>query len=562
MMTRLRFALPLLALITACSDPLNLPDSTPDASDDRSTEDTGVVDDMAAIDDRPDPMTDVVEMDQSAPDATVNDVPTPPNDSASDVPTPPTDGGSCAVVAPPAMQPVSGALLPERRVTCGCRTRTPSVTAGSMANRYMVRGRIVSPSVVTNDGEVLVNGNLISCVGARGTCASRADAANATVIETGGIIYPGLIDGHNHVSYNWLPEWTAPRLYSNRYQWQGASAYSTFIQPYRDNVGAHECAMAKYGEIRAIFGGTTTIQGAPNRTCIRTLARNPEFAYDFAGVDHHQTNILGISTVDATAAATLRSNMDSGNLTTYIIHLSEGIDDPSRAEFTDLVSKNLLTRATVMVHGTALVDAHHMQAGAAMAKIVWSPRSNVLLYGDTTDVRTALSRGVLVSLAPDWTPSGAPDMFQELRFARNVGRNRWPGVLTDRKLVEMVTSDAARVMDRQANIGSIEPMKYADLLVIPDTGCDPYSALIDAVAADIAMVMIGGKPLYGDSALMRALPAAAQTACEDVTVCGSPRVACVSVPGGINGTNQTLAQINDEIRGFYPAALPFVPRCP
>ena len=186
----------------------------------------------------------------------------------------------------------------------------------------------------------------------------------------------------------------------------------------------------------------------------------------------------------------------------------------------------------------------------------------MLLYGDTTDVRTALSRGVLVSLAPDWTPSGAPDMFQELRFARNVGRNRWPGVLTDRKLVEMVTTDAARVMDRQTVIGSIEPMKYADLLVIPDTGCDPYSSLIDAVAADIAMVMIGGKPLYGDSALMRALPAAAQTACEDVTVCGAPRVACVSVPGGINGTNQTLAQINDEIRAFYPAAMPFVPRCP
>ncbi len=553
----------MLLLASACAEPLILPDATPDAS---APTDTGVIDDMSAAEDRVDPLPDASAPDASAPDSETPDVqgmdvPSQPDASLPDVIAPPVDG-SCAVVPAAPMQPVSGALLPERRVTCGCRTASPSVTAGSMANRYLVRGRVVSPTVVTNNGEVLVNGNLISCVGASGACSARSDAMGATVINTGGIIYPGLIDGHNHVAYNWLPEWVAPTRYSNRYQWQRATAYSTYITPYRDNVGAHECAMAKYGEVRAIFAGTTTIQGGPNRTCTRTLARNPEFAFDFAGADFHQTNILGIGTVDAMAAATLRSNMDMGRLTTYIIHLAEGVDDPSRAEFTDLVSKNLLTNATVMVHGTALLDAQHMQAGAARARLVWSPRSNVLLYGDTTDVRSALARGLLVSLAPDWTPSGAPDILQELRFARNVGRNRWPGLLTDRKLVEMVTTDAARVLDRHTTIGSIEPNKYADLVVIPDYGCDAYSSLVDAVAADIAFVMVGGKPLYGDPAIMRALPAGAQTACEDTTVCGQTRVACVAVPGGINTTNETLAQITTELRSFYPGILPLVPRCP
>lgn len=532
-----------------------LPDAEPDASAPDASADTRPVDDMVAIEDSSNPLPDAEAMDASEPDASAPDATSLP-----DVTIPPD--GSCAVSPPVPMQPISGALLPERRVTCGCRVGTPSVTAGAMANRYLLRGRIVSPSVVTNNGEVLVNGNLISCVGASGACASRADAAGATIINTAGIIYPGLIDGHNHVAYNWLPEWRAPMLYSNRYQWQRAAAYSTFITPYRDNVGMHECAMTKYGEARAIFAGTTTIQGAPNRTCIRTLARNPEFGADFGGVDHHQTNILGIGTVDAAAAMTLRTNMDSGALTTYIVHLSEGVDQSSRDEFTDLVSKNLLTRATVMVHGTALIDMQHMQAGTAGAKLVWSPRSNVLLYGDTTDVRSALMRNVLVSIGPDWTPSGAPDILQELRFARNVGRNRWPGLLTDRKLVEMVTIDGARVLDRQTNIGSIEPNKYADLMVIPDYGCDPYASLIDALASDIALVMVGGKPLYGDRAIMRALPAAAQAGCEDTTVCGSTRVACVSVPGGPNGTDQSLASITAELQAFYPSVLPLVPRCP
>jgi hypothetical protein len=522
-----------------------LPDAEPDANSSEDAANERVIDDHVVIEEDFTSPFDAASMDSGDPDASI-----PPPDA------------SCPILAPPPAQPISGELLPERRVTCGCRVGHPSVTTGTIANRYLLRGRVVSPSVVTPNGEVLVNGNLISCVGATGTCASRADAAGATIIDTGGIIYPGLIDGHNHVAYNWLPEWRAPMRYSNRYQWQRAAAYSTFIAPYRDNVGTHECAMTKYGEARAIFAGTTTIQGAPNRMCIRTLARNPEYGADFGGVDRHQTNVLGIGTVDSSTASTLRMNMDRGTLTAYIIHLAEGVDQPSRDEFTDLVGKNLLTSATVMVHGTALIDMQHQQAGAAGAKIVWSPRSNVLLYGDTTDIRSALMRGVLVSIGADWTPSGSPDLLQELRFARNVGRNRWPGLLSDRKLVEMVTIDAARVLDRQDYIGSIEPNKYADLMVIPDYGCDPYTSLVDAVAADIVLVMVGGKPLYGDAAIMRALPPAAQAGCETTTVCGSVRVACVAVPGGANQTDQTLASITAELQSFYPMVLPLVPRCP
>lgn len=519
--------------------------------------------DLGPIDDRVDDrsVADIVAPDERPEfDAAETSPADGGTDSGVDVPTMIGDGG-CPIVPPAPMQPISADLLPERRVTCGCRTRMPSVTPGA-ADRYLLRGRVVTPMEVHASGEVLVVGGLIHCVGAAGACSTRMEAMGATTIDTGGLIYPGLIDGHNHVSYNWLPEWSAGRTFSNRYQWQRATSYDTFIRPYRDNVGTHECSMAKYGEARAIFAGTTTIQGGPNRTCTRVLARNPEFGADFGGVDRHQTNILGISTVTAAQAMTLRTNMDNGSLTAYIIHLSEGIDDSSRAEFTELVSKNLLTQATVIVHGTALLDGQHMQAGDARAKIVWSPRSNVLLYGDTTDVRAALMRGVLVSIAPDWTPSGAPDILQELRFARNVARNRWPGLLSDRKLVEMVTTDAARVLDRHTLIGSLTPGRYADLVVFPDYGCDPYSSLVDAVAADVELVMVGGRPLFGTQAIMRALPASVQNGCEDSTVCGAPRVACVARPGASDMMDRTLAQITADLRSFYPGVLPLVPRCP
>jgi cytosine/adenosine deaminase-related metal-dependent hydrolase len=541
----------LLLALSGCSDPLVIPDS--------STHDTVEVDNPTTDFG---PARDVVEADLVAQDVQQNgtDVVT------ADRMEPPIDApfqpdGSCVATPPPPMQPISPTLMPERRVTCGCRIAAPQLTAGA-ADRYLLRGRIVTPTEVYADGEVLIVRDRFQCVGPAGMCAMRPEANGATVYVTGGVIYPGLIDAHNHVAYNWLPEWVPPRQYANRYQWAGAAAYSTFITPYRTNSGMHECAMAKYGEARAIFAGTTTIQGGPNRICTRVLARNPEFGADFGGVDTHATNILGISTVDAMAAANLRAQMDSNRLTTYIIHLAEGVDDSSRAEFADLRTKNLLTQATVLVHGTALMDAHHTEVGTARARLVWSPRSNIALYGGTTDIRSALAHGVPVALAPDWTPSGAPDVLQELRYARNLARQMWPNLLSDRALVEMVTSRAAAVLGRGTDIGAIAVGRYADVMVVPDWGCDPYSTLIDAPTADVEMVFVGGKPLYGRADLMRALPAAAQTACESTTICGTERVACVARPGAGDMMDQTLAQITSEIQAFYPMPLPLVPRCP
>src|SRR5690349_6800252 len=42
-----------------------------------------------------------------------------------------------------------------------------------------------------------------------------------SVLDTGGTIYPGLIELHNHLSYNILPLWDVPKRYGNRGNWAG-----------------------------------------------------------------------------------------------------------------------------------------------------------------------------------------------------------------------------------------------------------------------------------------------------------------------------------------------------
>ena len=68
-------------------------------------------------------------------------------------------------------------------------------------------------------------------------------------------------------------------------------------------------------------------------------------------------------------------------------------------------------------------------------KLVWSPASNVFLYGATTNVPLARSLGVTVALAPDWSLGGGPTMLDELRFAQAWDAQHWNASLTARDLV-------------------------------------------------------------------------------------------------------------------------------
>src|SRR6188508_3275931 len=49
------------------------------------------------------------------------------------------------------------------------------------------------------------------------------------VVATGGTIFPGLIELHNHLSYNALPLWQVPKKYVNRDQWSGIPEYRKLI---------------------------------------------------------------------------------------------------------------------------------------------------------------------------------------------------------------------------------------------------------------------------------------------------------------------------------------------
>lgn len=445
-------------------------------------------------------------------------------------------GAACGGVA---VTPIGGDTPPP--------TATAMATGTPIAADWKLRGAIVTTAGVIDPGEITVLGDTITCVG-----ASCPTGAEVPVYDAGGYVFPGLVDLHNHVGYDFLPAWTPSHTYSNRNQWQSDSAYADAKQPYVDNQSAYTCEMTKYAEIGQLVSGVTTTEGAPSRTCIETLVRDID-NYNELGTDWVRTNILGISSVTDSDAANLRAQMDTGATRAYLIHLAEGIDATSRNEWDALAAKNLVRKETVIIHGTALTDAEFQQMAAAGMPLVWSPVSNLNLYGATTDVATAKADGVRISLAPDWTLSGSANMLDELHAAA-----AWSDangqVFTDRELFDMATSHPADAASYGNLLGRLQPGAKADLFVLKGwDGADPWTSLVrHATRADVALVVIGGVGLYGTPDRMAPF---ATDLSETVSVCGEDRLVTVAKPITTDLLGQTWSDIRSTILGFDPAAI-------
>jgi cytosine/adenosine deaminase-related metal-dependent hydrolase len=187
-----------------------------------------------------------------------------------------------------------------------------------------------------------------------------------------------------------------------------------------------------------------------------------------------------------------------GEVDAFYLHPADGQADNqrSRNEFGRLVEDYQgLTPATVLIHGTALTRQQLGQVRDAGAKLVWSPQSNLRLYGQTTPVADALQLGVLVGLGADWLPSGSTSLLAELKVAaRTLARQGHP--LAPRQLVKMVTSTAAQIAGLADQLGTLEPGRPADLLVVERRRQDPYASVVAADPSWVQLVMVDGDLAY------------------------------------------------------------------
>ena len=430
----------------------------------------------------------------------------------------------------------------------------PEITPGA-SGRFLLSGTLLLPQGPLV-GELLVEGNLITCVAE--SCASAAGAAGATVIRTGGVIFPGMLDGHNHGLFNIFDEddWNPGRFYGSHNDWTSDTRYQQVLdakQYLNKDVTSPvdlRCEIDKYAELKALIAGTTSFTLAPGAVelaCYSSLARTIDTSRNGLGTDLLRT---AISVPSASGAQTICNAYAAGTCNAYAVHVAEGINATARNEFATLESRMsgcLLAPQTSIVHGTALGEAEFSKMAVAGMRLIWSPKSNLFLYNDTTRIDLALLAGVkTIALAPDWSLGGSVNLLDELRVANQVSQSKWNGVLSAQRLFDMVTIDAARALGVDASLGSLEVGKRADLVLARIDPSQPYASLLTASPRDLDLVMVDGKPLYGTLELKAAAPST--PGCEELSLCGATKFLCVAESSTQNKLNQTYAEIVDVLR--------------
>src|SRR3989344_787751 len=95
--------------------------------------------------------------------------------------------------------------------------------------------------------------------------------------KTYDVLYPGLINLHNHTNYNNLPIWKlAHGQFANRFEWRAWGPYrksvSGNVNPWTKYGSAAKCAVFRWSEIQAMVLGTTYLQGPSS--CVSDFAIN------------------------------------------------------------------------------------------------------------------------------------------------------------------------------------------------------------------------------------------------------------------------------------------------
>ncbi len=383
-------------------------------------------------------------------------------------------------------------------------------TGGEAAapSSYVLRGTVITPTGALKRGYVGIARGRIAAVSTK-----QPDMPGSQLVGADGIVLPGFVDLHNHVPWNVLPRWIPARLYANRYEWRVDPEFQRAArQPFDDLVDAHFCEMNAWGELRALVGGTTSIMATHQFACIHGLVRNLDYNSGFYGTTEldreHIIDAIGVPLASdlegrAQFGAAARFYIGNPAYEALSLHVAEGTDALSEEEFTFLQSQSLLNLKGVLIHGISLIPADFGAMAAAGTALVWSPQSNLQLYGTTADVGAALDAGVEVALAPDWAVTGSSNMLDELKVAAAWNRNHLGGRVGPRQLVNMVTSVAAHVAGVDDEVGTLQAGLRADLVVLRGDATDPYSSVLRADARDVQLVVIDGVPLYGDPALMQ-----------------------------------------------------------
>lgn len=415
---------------------------------------------------------------------------------------------------------------------------------------YVLKGRVVTmgEAGVIDDGRVFIKDSMIVAV-TDAAAPPPEGFEGAEEIAAGDTIYPGMIELHNHLSYNAIPLWDVPKRYAHNGSWRGKPeskrAVNKPAQVLANTDGMVE-AIVRFVECRCLLGGVTTSQGITLATAAGIVSFYDGLVRNVERPSRPDLPRAGTRIADPPkdpAAYLERLNKNS----CYLQHLSEGFGSTPRERFTRLRFQNgewAVNDALCGIHSTALTGDDFKVLAEHNGTMVWSPLSNLLLYGRTADIAAAKNAGVPIALGSDWAPSGSKNLLGELKVAKLISKEHGD-IFTDEELAAMATITPARICKWDKLLGTVEAGKLADLVLLNGRSGNPYKKLVEARETTVSMVIIDGIPRVGQESLMSRFKGGT----ERIKVGSSKRVLDLTPRAGDDVLdNITLKEATDRLR--------------
>jgi cytosine/adenosine deaminase-related metal-dependent hydrolase len=297
------------------------------------------------------------------------------------------------------------------------------------------------------------------------------------------LIFPGLINAHDHLHVNTVPPLTDGAPFPNSYAW---------IEAFQEHFKKPEVAAAlrvskslrmQQGGLKNLLAGTTCVaHHDPWHPSLDAtdfpvaLLRNYGWSYALGWPEYGPP-------VEQSFSAT-------SPLLPWFIHLAEGTDGVAQSELAQLDRLGCLASNSVLIHGVGLSETDIERVIEIGASVVWCPASNHALLGRSLAPKRLCEAGRL-ALGSDSRLSGARDLLDELRrVIDNAG-------LTTRQLLSLVTTHAASVL-RTPSRGRLVPGMHADMVIVEDIGGDPMRSLLGIERSQIRAVVRDGVPHIAD----------------------------------------------------------------
>lgn len=345
------------------------------------------------------------------------------------------------------------------------------------------KATLVTPDQVDHKTALQISGGRI-------TGTSRLPIAQVVELADH-LVYPGLINAHDHLFGTWWPRVAPNRPYRNVYEWLDDYHTSPVLEERSQNPIEDVYALGIY---RNLISGVTTVADHFKRL------DQPQF---FTGrpidvlYEYGRTWTARKPTEWGDDIPTeYRRAVEKGQ--PYMIHLAEGADSEVQQELDVLIRHQAVGRNTVVIHGIELRPQDMQLLARVGGSVCWCPTSNLYLYERTANVDALQRAGVNVTLGTDSTLTGSLNLLDEMRTARTTYRKQTGRDIDPRWLIERVTTGAAYALMLDGGRGRLAEGCEADLLVLPERWADPYTNLIEAEPQDIALLLRGGAPLYGD----------------------------------------------------------------